>query len=131
MQYIDWITTQFKREAQRDPHHRSVRKDPAHFKISPSIHESIDRGFLRDEECVLIYLIGFGEGFDQIDGVGFISAQLSSDGMRIDGDMQDCSCSCVLYFGRRGETRLRGYPHILAREVLTAVASAIAPIILR
>src|SRR5437773_8134721 len=98
MQHIDGTATQFDRKAQRDAHHGSMGKDMAYFEIGPSIPESINRGLLRDEERILIYLIGGSEGFDQIDGIGFISAQLGSGGMGVDCDVQDRSCSCLLFW---------------------------------
>jgi hypothetical protein len=39
-------------------------------------------------------LIDFGEGLDQIDGVGFVSGELRSDRMRVNSNVHDVRLAC-------------------------------------
>jgi hypothetical protein len=50
-----------------------------HDDVGPAAGKSIERVLSGYVEGVLIGLIDFGEGFDQIDGVGLVAAELSSD----------------------------------------------------
>ena len=59
------------------------------FEVGPPVSEALDGLAFCDVECVAIGLIDLGEGLDQIDGVGFIAAQFSSDGMSINCDVHD------------------------------------------
>ena len=72
----------------------------------PPVFEPIDRRLFRNVERVLIGLIDLGEGLDQIDGVGFIAAELGSDGMRVNTDVQKEAVPplriCLAEFPSRG-----------------------------
>ena len=89
VKYIGGIAPQFPRKSQRNADQRRVRRRPFYLEIGPTTGKPIDGGAFRDVEGVLISLIDPGERFDQIDSVGFVSAQLGSDGMRVDRDVQD------------------------------------------
>ena len=66
-----------------------MRQRPLDLEIRPAIREPINCRLFCDVERVLIGLIDFGEGFDQIDGVGFIAGELRSDGMSVNRDAHD------------------------------------------
>ncbi len=55
--------------------------------VRPTLIKPLDRGPFGYVQRVKISLIDLGEGLDQVDGVTFIAAELSSDRMRIDCDV--------------------------------------------
>jgi len=69
------MATQLARQRERNAHQRCVWQRPLHFKIWPPIRKPLDRRLFGDVERVLIGLIDFGEGLDQIDRVGFIPGE--------------------------------------------------------
>ena len=64
--------------------------------IGPTIFESLDRDGFGNVERVKIGLIDLSEGLDQVGGVTFVAAELRSDGMRVDCDVQDRLRSSLL-----------------------------------
>ena len=59
-----------------------------YFEIRPTVGEAIDGRLFSNVESIRIRLVDFGQGLDQVGSVTFVSAQLRSDGMRVDCDVQ-------------------------------------------
>ena len=65
-----------------------MRQGSFYFEIRPTVGETIDGRLFSNVESIRIRLVDFGEGLDQVGSVTFVSAQLRSDGMRVDCDVQ-------------------------------------------
>jgi len=59
-----------------------------YFEVRPTVGEAIDGRLFGNVESIRIDLVDFGEGLDQVGRVTFVSAQLRSDGVRVDCDVQ-------------------------------------------
>ena len=57
--------------------------------VGPTFGETIDRVLFCNVESVLVGLIDFGEGFDQIDRICFVSAESGSNRMSVNRDAHD------------------------------------------
>ena len=86
MQDIDRMASQLAGKCQWDADERRVRQSLLDGEVRPAIIKPLDCRAFSYEESVMIGLIDFGKGLDQVDGVTFIAAQLRSDGMSIDCD---------------------------------------------
>src|ERR1700682_1924604 len=91
-----------------------MRQRLLNLKIGPTIFESLDGDGFGNVERVKIGLIDLSEGLDQVGGVTFVAAELRSDGMRVDCDVQDRLRSSLLRAGpadhsarNEGESRTR------------------------
>ena len=87
VQYIDRMAAQLPGKRQRNTHEWGVRQRLLDLEIGPALIKPLDSGPFGDVQGVKIGLIDLGEGLDQVDGVTFIAAEFSSDGMRIDCDV--------------------------------------------
>ena len=87
MQYIDRVASQLAGKRQGDTDQRRMRQRLLDPEVRPTLVKPLDSGPFGNVESVEIGLIDLGEGLDQVDGVTFITAELSSDGMRIDCDV--------------------------------------------
>jgi hypothetical protein len=87
VQDIDRMAPQLAGQRQRDANQRGMRQRLLNPEVRPTLIKPLDRGAFGDVQSVKIGLIDLGEGLDQVDGVTFIAAEFSSDGMRIDCDM--------------------------------------------
>ena len=86
VQQIDRMASQLAGKCQRDADERSVRQGLLNGEVGPAIIKPLDCRAFGYKKSVMIVLIDFGKGLDQVDGVAFIAAQLRSDGMSIDCD---------------------------------------------
>ena len=89
MKHVHRMLSQFPSERQRNPDYWRVRQGLFDGEVGPTIDKPIDGLGFSDIERVAIGLIDFGEGLDQISGVGYVAAQFSSDGMSINSDTQN------------------------------------------
>jgi len=88
VQNVNRAAAQFHRQTERNSDKRGMRQDPANGEIRPSTLKAIDRRLPRHIDGVMVLMIDFGEGFDQVNRIGFISAKLIPDGMSIDGNVK-------------------------------------------
>jgi len=86
VQDIDRMTSQLAGKCQWDADERRVRQSLLDGEVRPAIIKPLDCRAFGYKESVMIGLIDFGQGLDQVDSVTFIAAQLRSDGMSIDCD---------------------------------------------
>lgn|SRR5262245_10991267 len=89
VQEIDRMPSQLMRKSQRNSYDRRVRQRLFHTEVGPPITKPFNSLAFGDVKCVAICLIDFGEGLDQVSCVGFVAAQFGSDGMSINGDVQN------------------------------------------
>lgn len=83
------MTPQFYRQRQRNTHQGRMRQCLPDLEIGPTILEPLDGDGFGNVERVKVGLIDLSKGLDQVDGVTFVAAELRSDGMRVDCDVQD------------------------------------------
>src|SRR6478672_7892824 len=103
-------------------------KSPLDLKIWPAVCETIDGRLFGDEESVAIGLIEVGEGFDQIDGVGFVSGELRSDRMRVNSNVHvRATCTCRWLISRGGGLTNIQPPAIRRRSDVYSLPSAAPP----
>jgi hypothetical protein len=81
------MAPQLAGKRQRDADQRRMRQRLLDPEVRPTLIKPLDSGPFGDVQSVKISLIDLGEGFDQVNGVTFIAAEFSSDGMRIDCDV--------------------------------------------
>jgi hypothetical protein len=87
VQDIDRVASQLAGERQGDADERSMRQRLLDREVRPTLIKPLESGPFGYVQRVKIGLIDLGEGLDQVGGVPFITAELSSDGMRIDCDV--------------------------------------------
>src|SRR5215510_10795387 len=89
VQDVDRPPAQFSSERQRYAHQGRVRQGLFDFEVRPTTGEALDGFPFGDVKGIAVCWIDFGEGFDQVSRVSFVAAQFGSDGMSIDGDVQN------------------------------------------
>jgi hypothetical protein len=87
VQDIDRVASQLAGKRQGDTDERRMRQRLLDLEVRPTLVKPLDSGPFGYVQRVKIGLIDLGETLDQVGGVTFITAELRSDGMRIDCDV--------------------------------------------
>src|SRR5688572_8487985 len=78
VQDVNWVSSELRAECEWNSNQRRMRKGRADSEVGPTVLKSFNCFFSGDVQRVEIDVIYFGEGFDQITGVGFISRKSGS-----------------------------------------------------
>ncbi len=115
MENVNWIPAQFGAERQRNANEGSVGKSGAGGEIWPPVTESTYGLTSRNIDRVLIDRVYFGEGFDEMRRVAFISAKTGPNRVSVNCYSQGANCSLDPEPDNRNSSRnSRGHELLLA-----------------